>query len=51
MAEDGDAVIAWTAPTDAGFTLETCGAHRRHPVDFDGFALVAFDPAGPSRPA
>lgn len=41
---DGDAVIAWTAATDAGFDFETVGRNRRRPVDFDGLKLVAFDP-------
>jgi len=42
--EDGNAVIAWAAPNDAGFEFDTCGANRRVPVDFDGFRLVAFRP-------
>jgi CRISPR-associated protein Cas2 len=41
---EGDAVIAWTAPNDAGFDFETFGKSRREPVDFDGFKLVAFRP-------
>ncbi|MBB3174820.1 CRISPR-associated protein Cas2 [Endobacter medicaginis] len=41
---DGNGVIAWAAPTDAGFRFETCGANRRVPVEFDGFHLVAFTP-------
>lgn len=41
---DGNGVIAWTAPNDAGFEFETCGPNRRNPVDFDGFRLVAFEP-------
>jgi len=41
---DGNAVIAWAAPTDAGFEFDTCGRNRRMPVDFDGFKLVAFRP-------
>ncbi len=40
--EQGNAVLAWSAPTDAGFSFETCGRNRREPVDFDGFRLVAF---------
>ena len=40
----GNGVIAWTAPNDAGFAFETCGANRRVPVDFDGLRLVAFGP-------
>lgn len=42
---DGNAVIAWTAPTDAGFSFETCGLNRRVPVEFDGLQLVAFKPS------
>jgi CRISPR-associated endoribonuclease Cas2 subtype I-E len=33
---EGDAVVAWDAPTDAGFTFETFGLNRRVAVDFDG---------------
>lgn len=44
MIGDGDAVIAWTAPTNAGFDFETYGRSRREPVDFDGLKLVAFLP-------
>lgn len=40
----GDGVMAWTAPTDAGFDFQTVGHNRRRPVDFDGLKLVAFDP-------
>ena len=46
---DGDAVVAWDAPTDAGFVFETFGTNRRIPVDFDGLQLVAFRP--PTDPA
>ncbi len=42
--EGGNAVIAWSAPNDAGFEFNTCGKNRREPVDFDGFRLVAFLP-------
>jgi CRISPR-associated protein Cas2 len=41
---EGDAVLAWAAPNDAGFDFETFGANRRQPVDFDGLKLVAFHP-------
>jgi CRISPR-associated protein Cas2 len=44
LIEEGDAVIAWAAPNDAGFDFETFGKGRREPVDFDGFKLVAFRP-------
>jgi CRISPR-associated protein Cas2 len=42
--EEGNAVIAWTAPNDAGFEFETCGINRRIPVDLDGSRLVSFRP-------
>ena len=41
---DGNAVLAWAAPNDAGFSFETCGQNRRIPVDLDGFRLVSFAP-------
>ena len=41
---EGNAVVAWAAPNDAGFDFETCGRNRRTPVDFDGFKLVSFKP-------
>jgi len=42
--EDGDAVMAWTAPTDQGFDFATVGKNRRMPADFDGLKLVSFHP-------
>ncbi|MDR3515124.1 MAG: type I-E CRISPR-associated endoribonuclease Cas2e [Azospirillaceae bacterium] len=42
--EDGNAVIAWPAPNDAGFQFDTCGKNRRVPVDLDGLRLVSFGP-------
>lgn len=44
LIEEGDAVVAWAVPNDAGFTFETFGVNRRRPVDFDGLKLVAFHP-------
>ena len=44
MIGDGNAVIAWTALNEAGFSFETVGANRREPADFDGFLLVKFKP-------
>jgi len=44
LIEDGDAVIAWNAPNDAGFDFETTGHNRRVPVSVDGLKLVAFRP-------
>lgn len=50
--EDGNAVIAWSAPSETGFHFDTCGRNRRVPVDFDGLRLVSFSPeaALPSSP-
>ena len=42
---EGDAVLAWSTPNEAGFDFETFGTNRRMPVDFDGLKLVAFAPA------
>ncbi|WP_255679574.1 type I-E CRISPR-associated endoribonuclease Cas2e [Methylocystis sp. WRRC1] len=42
---DGNAVMAFAAPNDAGFVIETCGANRRIPVDLDGFTLMSFLPS------
>jgi CRISPR-associated protein Cas2 len=42
--EEGNAVIAWATPTDAGFSFDTVGKSRRIPVDLDGFRLVAMMP-------
>lgn len=42
--DDGDAIIAWAAPNDAGYDFDTCGRNRRIPVDLDGLKLVQFLP-------
>ena len=42
--DDGDAIIAWAAPNDAGFDFDTCGQNRRVPTDLDGLKLVEFLP-------
>lgn len=42
--EEGNAVIAWSSPNEAGFAFDTCGLNRRIPVDLDGFRLVQFGP-------
>jgi CRISPR-associated protein Cas2 len=44
MIGEGNAVIAWTALNEAGFSFETVGANRREEADFDGFLLVKFKP-------
>ena len=41
---DGNAVLAWSAPTDSGFSFDAIGSNRREPVDFDGLTLVRFKP-------
>ncbi len=50
MIEGGNAVIAWSAPTDSGFEFKAVGENRREPVDFDGLTLVRFKPP-PAVPA
>ena len=40
LIEEGDAVMAWAAPTDQGYDFATVGRNRRMPVDFDGLKLV-----------
>ena len=42
--DEGDAIIAWAAPNDAGFDFDTCGQNRRVPTDLDGLKLVEFLP-------
>ena len=46
---EGDAVIAWAAPTDQGYDFATIGTNRRMPVDFDGLKLVVFAPQNVSQ--
>ena len=41
---EGEAVMAWEAPTDQGYDFATVGRNRRMPVDFDGLKLVVFAP-------
>jgi len=41
---DGNAVIAWSAPTESGFAFDSVGTDRRDCVMVDGFALVRFAP-------
>jgi CRISPR-associated protein Cas2 len=40
--DQGNAVIAWSAPNETGFQFDTCGKNRRVPVDVDGLRLVSF---------
>lgn len=50
--EDGNAVLAWSAPNEVGFHFDTCGKNRRVPIDLDGLRLVSFtaDAALPLEP-
>ena len=45
--DQGDAVMAWKAPTDQGYDFRTHGQNRRMPVDFDGLKLVSLLPVKP----
>jgi CRISPR-associated protein Cas2 len=40
----GNAVLAWTARNEAGYSFETHGKNRREPVDLDGLRLISFQP-------
>ena len=44
LGGEGNVVLAWAAPNEAGFELATFGANRRIPIDFDGLRLVSFKP-------
>jgi CRISPR-associated protein Cas2 len=39
---DGMSVLAYPSDNEQGFQLRTAGTRRRHPVDFDGLTLIAF---------
>ena len=49
LIEGGNAVIAWSAPNDSGFSFECVGSNRREPKDFDGLTLAQFKPAPTDR--
>jgi CRISPR-associated protein Cas2 len=42
--EEGNAVMAWSAPTESGFEFMTLGKNRRIPKQMDGIQLVSFMP-------
>ncbi len=42
--EDGNAVMAWRAKTEAGFDFVTLGTNRRIPCEMEGVQLVSFLP-------
>ncbi len=39
---EGNAVMAWSTNTEAGFEFMTAGKNRRMAVDMDGVQLVSF---------
>lgn len=48
---DGDAIIAWSTPSDNGYDFDTCGVNRRVPVDMQGYKLVRFLPMDDETPS
>ena len=42
--EEGNAVLMWRSPAEAGFEFLTLGKNRRIQADFDGVQLVKFLP-------
>ncbi len=40
--DEGNAVMAWSTNTEAGFEFLTAGENRRVPVEMDGIRLVSF---------
>jgi CRISPR-associated protein Cas2 len=42
LAEEGNAVMAWSTNSESGFDFVTYGKNRRMPVDLDGLRLVTF---------
>lgn len=46
---DGNALVVWSCPNDAGFDFDTCGKNRRIPVDLDGLKLVSFLPTSDEK--
>jgi CRISPR-associated protein Cas2 len=41
---DGNAILAWSCPNDAGYDFDTWGLNRRIPVELDGLKLCSFLP-------
>lgn len=42
--EEGNAVILWKCPNEAGFDFITLGENRRIPKEMDGIKLISFLP-------
>ena len=47
LASEGNAVMAWSTNTEAGYDFRTFGGGSRLPINFDGMKLVSFQ-ASPS---
>lgn len=43
---EGNAIMAWTTNTEAGFDFMTLGVSRRIPIEMEGIKLVSFLPEG-----
>jgi CRISPR-associated protein Cas2 len=39
--EEGNAIMAWSAPTEPGYDLQMTGFNRREIIDMDGMKLVS----------
>jgi CRISPR-associated protein Cas2 len=44
LTGEGNAVMAWSTNTEAGYDFKTFGGGRRLPITFDGMKLVSFEP-------
>ena len=42
--KEGNAVMAWSANNESGYSFVTIGKNCREPVDWEGFSLVRFVP-------
>lgn len=51
LIETGSAVLAWSAPTESGFSFECIGENRRQAIEFDGLTLVQFAPHSDNQPS
>ncbi len=45
----GNAVLAWSAPTESGFEFLSIGENRREPVDCNGILLSRYRPEDEKR--
>jgi CRISPR-associated protein Cas2 len=47
--DEGNAVMAWSTNTEAGFDFFTIGTNRRIPKEMDGIKLVSFLPENKNK--